>query len=401
MREAVIVSTARTGMPKAVKGSFNNTHPITFGGHVLEHALKKASIEPERVADIVLGSGMPEGATGFNIARNIAIKAGCPVTTAGLTVNRYCSSGLQAIAVAASQIVQEDEEVVVGGGIESISMVQLSGNMNMTGATESELLSRKPAMWMSMLETAEIVADRYGISRERQDEYALQSQQRTAAAQAAGKFDDEIVPLDVVWKKFDKASGEVHNVPVTVDSDECNRPETTLESLAALQPVFKDGMVVKQGKYITAGNASQQSDGASMCVMMEAEEAKRQNIQPLGAFRGLAVAGCEPDEMGIGPVYAVPKLLKRFGLKVDDIGLWELNEAFASQCLYCRDTLGIDPDKYNVNGGAISIGHPYGMTGSRSAGHALLEARRRSEKYAVVTMCVGAGMGAAGLFEVY
>lgn len=400
MREAVIVSTARTGMPKAVRGSFNNTHPITFTGHALKAAIDRAGIDAAEVEDVVLGSGMPEGATGFNIARNAAIKAGCPVTTAGVTVNRYCSSGLQAIAFAAGRIVNEGDNVVAGGGVESISMVQLSGNMNMTGATEDALLAEKPALWMPMIETAEIVAERYGISREAQDEYAYQSQQRTAAGQRDGKFDDEIVPLDVVWKKTDRATGDTELVNVTVDRDECNRPETTLESLAALKPVYKKGMVIQEGKYVTAGNASQQSDGASVCMLMEAKAAEKRGIEPLGIFRGFAVAGCEPDEMGIGPVYAVPKLLKRAGLTVDDIGVWELNEAFASQCLYCRDKLGIDPEKYNINGGAISIGHPYGMTGSRSTGHALLEARRRGEKYAVVTMCVGAGMGAAGLLEV-
>ena len=400
MREVVIVSTARTGMPKSVRGSFNNTHPITFTGRALRSAIDRAGIDAAEVEDVVLGSGMPEGATGFNIARNAAIKAGCPVTTAGVTVNRYCSSGLQAIAFAASRISQEGDTVLAAGGVESISMVQLSGHMNVTGVTEGDLLAQKPALWMPMIETAEIVAERYGISREAQDLYALQSQQRTAAAQREGKFADEIVPMNVVWKRQNKETGGVDLVDVTVDRDECNRPETTFESLAALKPVYRGGMVVKEGKYVTAGNASQQSDGASVSILMEAKEAERRGLAPLGIFRGFAVAGCEPDEMGIGPVFAVPKLLKRAGLSVEDIGVWELNEAFASQCLYCRDHLGVDPESYNVNGGAISIGHPYGMTGARSTGHALIEARRRGQRYAVVTMCVGAGMGAAGLFEV-
>jgi acetyl-CoA C-acetyltransferase len=387
-------------MPKSVRGSFNNTHPITFTGRALRSAIDRAGIDAAEVEDVVLGSGMPEGATGFNIARNAAIKAGCPVTTAGVTVNRYCSSGLQAIAFAASRISQEGDTVLAAGGVESISMVQLSGHMNVTGVTEGDLLAQKPALWMPMIETAEIVAERYGISREAQDLYALQSQQRTAAAQREGKFADEIVPMNVVWKRQNKETGGVDLVDVTVDRDECNRPETTFESLAALKPVYRGGMVVKEGKYVTAGNASQQSDGASVSILMEAKEAERRGLAPLGIFRGFAVAGCEPDEMGIGPVFAVPKLLKRAGLSVEDIGVWELNEAFASQCLYCRDHLGIDPERFNVNGGAISIGHPYGMTGARSTGHALIEARRRGQRYAVVTMCVGAGMGAAGLFEV-
>lgn len=400
MREVVIAGTARTGMAKSVRGSFNTTHPIALAGHALENACARAGIDLGEIDDVILGSGMPEGATGFNIARNAAIKAGCRVTTAGVTVNRYCSSGLQAIAFGTGRILNEGETVIGAGGVESISMVQLSGHMNMTHATEPDLLARKPALWMSMLETAEIVADRYGVSREEQDAYALQSQQRTAHAQSQGLFKDEIVPLKAKWAKQNKDTGGSDIVEVVVDRDECNRPETTLASLQALQPVFKGGMQVKQGKFITAGNASQQSDGASALILVERKEATRRNLPVLGVFRGFAVAGCEPDEMGIGPVFAVPKLLKRHGLSVSDIDLWELNEAFASQALYCRDRLGIDPDKFNVNGGAISIGHPYGMTGARCAGHILLEGKRRKAKFGVVTMCVGAGMGAAGLFEV-
>lgn len=401
MREAVILSTARTPMAKSVRGAFNNTHGVTLAGHALGHAMERASVDPAEIEDVILGSGQPEGATGFNVARNAAIKAGCPVSTAGVTVNRYCSSGLQAIAIAAGRVISEDVPVMAAGGVESISLVQLGGHFNMFHATEEALLAQKPALWMAMIETAEVVADRYGVSRESQDEYALRSQQRTAAAQQAGVFENEIVPLATTWKKLDRETGEESLVEKTADRDECNRPDTTLDGLASLQPVFADGQVVKQGKYITAGNASQMSDGASACVVMEAREAEKRGLEPLGAFRGFAVAGCEPDEMGIGPVFAVPRLLKRAGLKVDDIDLWELNEAFASQALYCRDTLGIDPEKFNVNGGAIAIGHPYGMTGARCTGHILLEGRRRSAKWGVVTMCVGAGMGAAGLFEIY
>ncbi|MEM8986658.1 MAG: acetyl-CoA C-acyltransferase [Pseudomonadota bacterium] len=401
MPEAVIVSTARTALAKSVRGSFNNTHGITLAGHALKHALNRSGLEPGEIDDVALGVGMPEGATGQNIGRNAAIKAGCPTSVSGVTINRYCSSGLQSIAFAAGRIATEGVQAIAAGGVESISLVQMSGKMNTHLAAEPELFNEKPALWMSMIETAEIVAERYGVSRESQDQYAYESQKRTAAGQETGKFDDEIVPLETVWKKIDKATGETSDVTVTVAKDECNRPETTLEGLAQLKPVLKGGMTLKEGKYVTAGNASQQSDGASVAILMDAKAAEKRNIEPLGAFRGFAVAGCEPDEMGIGPVFAVPKLLKQHGLSVDDIDLWELNEAFASQCLYCRDELGIDPEKYNVNGGSISIGHPYGMTGARCAGHILIEGRRRGAKWGVVTMCVGAGMGAAGLIEIY
>ena len=401
MREVAIVSTVRTPLAKSVRGSFNQTHGITLAAHALRNAMERGSIDPESVDDVILGSGMPEGATGFNVARNAAVAAGCSVTTSGVTINRYCSSGLQAIVMAAGRIATENVDVIAAGGVESISLVQLGGHMNMFHATDTELLAAKPALWMSMIETAEIVAERYQVSRQAQDEYALLSQQRTAQAQASGIFDNEIVSLKTTMKVVDKESGDESLVEVTATSDECNRPETTLEKLAGLNPVHKDGQQVKEGRYITAGNASQMSDGASVCMLMEASEAERQGLEPLGAFRGFAVAGCEPDEMGIGPVFAVPKLLKAHGLSVSDIDLWELNEAFASQALYCRDRLGIDPDKFNVNGGAIAIGHPYGMTGSRCVGHLLLEGERRGAKLGVVTMCVGAGMGAAGLFEIY
>ena len=400
MTDIAIVSTARTALAKSVRGSFNATHPIVLAGHALSHAMTRAGVDPAEVEDVILGVGMPEGATGFNIPRNAAIKAGCPVSTSGVTVNRYCSSGLQAIAFAANRILAEGVPVIAAGGVESISMVQLSGHMNMHGAVEPGLFASHPALWMSMIETAEIVAERYGVTREAQDLYALESQQRTAAAQASGKFDDEIVPLTTTWKSLDKAMGETTEVEVTVTRDECNRPETTLESLAGLKPVLKNGMTMAEGKTVTAGNASQQSDGASTVIMMSGDEAARRGIEPLGFFRGFATAGCEPDEMGVGPIYAVPRLLERHGLKVSDIGLWELNEAFASQALYCRDKLGIDPALYNVNGGAISVGHPYGMTGARCVGHALIEGKRRGARYAVVTMCVGAGMGAASLLEI-
>jgi acetyl-CoA C-acetyltransferase len=399
MKQAVIVSTARTGLAKSVRGGFNQTHGAVMGGHAVKHAIARASIDPGEVEDVYMGCGFPEGATGNNIARESAIGAGCPVSTAGVTINRYCSSGLNAIAMAAQQIMTDDTDIAVGAGVESISLVQMGG-INLKNFTEEHLLAVKPALWMTMIETAEIVAERYGISRERQDAYALQSQQRTAAAQAAGKYKDEIVALPTKMKKVDKATGTEAMVDVTVDHDECNRPDTTLEGLAALKPVHAGGQQIAQGKYITAGNASQFSDGASACVVMSDAMAAKKNLKPMGIFRGFAVAGVEPEEMGIGPVKAVPRLLKRHGLKVDDIDLWELNEAFASQTLYCMDTLGLDPAKTNVNGGAISIGHPYGMTGARLTGHILIEGRRRGARLGVVTMCIGGGMGAAGLFEI-
>jgi acetyl-CoA C-acetyltransferase len=399
MRDAVIVSTARTGLAKSGRGGFNMTHGAVMGGHAIKHAIARAKIEPGEVEDVFMGCANPEGATGFDIARLAAIWAGCPVSTAGTTINRFCSSGLQAIAMAAQQVMTEQTPVAIGSGVESISLVQLGG-MNMKNITEEHLLEVKPALWMSMIETAEVVADRYKVSRERQDQYALESQRRTASAQQANKFKDEIVPLKTKMKKVDKATGQEQVVDAVVDHDECNRPDTTYEGLAALQPVFKGGQQIKEGKYITAGNASQFSDGASACVVMGADVAAKKGIKPLGIFRGFAVAGCEPDEMGIGPVFAVPRLLDRHGLKVDDIDLWELNEAFASQVLYCADRLGIPHEKLNVDGGSISIGHPYGMSGARMTGHALLEGRRRNAKYAVVTMCIGTGMGAAGLFEI-
>ncbi len=399
MKEAVIVSTARTGLAKSVRGGFNQTHGAVLGGHAIKHAIARAGIDPGEVEDVMMGCGMPEGATGNNIAREALIWAGCPVSTAGVTINRYCSSGLQAIAMAAQQIMTDGTDVAVGGGVESISLVQMGG-MNLNHFTEEHLLKVKPALWMSMIETAEIVAERYGISRERADAYALESQKRTAAAQAAGRFDDEIVPLTVQMKKHDKATGTDSMVEVTVSKDESNRPDTTLEGLAALKPVHMGGQQIAQGKYVTAGNSSQFADGASACVVMSAELAARKNIKPLGIFRGFAVAGVEPEEMGIGPALAVPRLLKRHNLTVADIDLWELNEAFACQVLYCTDKLGIPHERLNVNGGAISIGHPYGMSGARMAGHLLLEGRRRKAKYGVATMCIGGGMGAAGLFEI-
>ena len=396
MPRALIVSTARTGLAKSFRGGFNATHGAALGGHVIQHAIERAGIAPEAVEDVIMGCGMPEGETGMNIARNAAMWAGCPVTTSGTTINRFCSSGLQAIASAAQQIVVGGTPCAIGGGLDSISLVQ--PKMVKGAVVEKKLMKTWPALWMPMIDTADLVAQRYGISRERQDAYSLRSQQLTAAAQAEGKYDDEIVPMQTVMAVKDKETGEVSKVEYTVSKDECNRPSTTLESLAKLDAVRIEA---DPKATITAGNASQLSDGASACVLMSEDAASKPGVTPpLGAFVGFAVGGCSPEEMGIGPTVAVPRLLERHGLRVDDIDLWELNEAFAVVPLRCADVLGIDPDKLNVNGGAISIGHPFGMTGSRQVGHILLEGKRRGAKRVVVTMCVGGGMGAAGLFEV-
>ena len=393
-REAVIVSTARTGLAKSGRGGFNMTHGAAMAGHAVKHSIERAKLDPTEIDDVIMGCGTPEGATGQNVGRLAAIWAGCPVTTSGVTVNRFCSSGLQTIAMAAGRVVAEGADAVVGAGVESISMVSMQG-INLKDITEEKLMETYPALWMPMIETADIVAKRYNITRESQDEYSLQSQQRTAAAQDAGYYENEIVPMDTKMKIIDKETGEESIIDYTVDRDECNRPQTTLEGLAGLPPVRGEE------HFITAGNASQLSDGAASVVVMDSKLAEQKGLEPLGAFRGFAVAGCEPDEMGIGPVYSIPKLLEKNNLAIDDIDLWELNEAFASQTLYCRDKLGIDNDKLNVNGGSISIGHPFGMTGARLVGHILLEGKRRNAKNAVVTMCIGGGMGAAGLFEVY